>query len=98
MPPAEGLKAQTNHDRWLTSSNRGCFLPARQTVPQTPPDQCKKATLCSPRKSAVSSTEINNKTDDLKIELESIQRAKHRRVEAVTFAIEKQEVQGVSTR
>jgi hypothetical protein len=34
--------------------------------------------------------EINNKTD-VKIEVESIQRAKHRRVEAVTFAIEEQE-------
>jgi plasmid replication initiation protein len=33
--------------------------------------------------------EINNKTD-VKIEVESIQRAKHRRVEAVTFAIEEQ--------
>jgi hypothetical protein len=41
--------------------------------------------------------EINNKTDG-KIEVESIQRAKHRRIEAVTFAIEEQEVQGVSTR
>ena len=35
--------------------------------------------------------EINNKTD-VKIEVESIQRAKHRRVEAVTFAIVEQEM------
>ncbi len=35
--------------------------------------------------------EINNKTD-VKIEVESIQRAKHRRVEAVTFVIEEQSV------
>jgi hypothetical protein len=35
--------------------------------------------------------EINNKTD-VKIEIESIQRAKHRRVEAVTFAIEEQDM------
>jgi plasmid replication initiation protein len=33
--------------------------------------------------------EINNKTD-LKIEVESIERAKHRRVAFVTFAIEEQ--------
>jgi plasmid replication initiation protein len=36
--------------------------------------------------------EINNKTD-LKIEVESIERAKHRRVTSVTFAIEEQDVQ-----
>jgi plasmid replication initiation protein len=37
--------------------------------------------------------EINNKTD-VKIEVESIQRAKHRRVEAVTFAVEEQGMAG----